>query len=46
MLIQQTVWFSLTETRLRKSGVRIMKEPPQPKRSWLGGVKIPVLFLC
>lgn len=41
MLIPQTVQFSLMVTRLTKSGVRIMKEPRQPKSNWLGQCENP-----
>ncbi|KAL1564181.1 hypothetical protein AAHA92_06557 [Salvia divinorum] len=43
------VLYLLTAVRLRKSGVRIMKENRQPKSNWLGRCDIPsfvaVLFM-
>ncbi|KAL1564182.1 hypothetical protein AAHA92_06557 [Salvia divinorum] len=35
------VLYLLTAVRLRKSGVRIMKENRQPKSNWLGRCDIP-----
>ena len=45
MLILQMVRYSSMVARLKKSGVRIMKEPRQPKRNWLGQCDNPILSL-